>query len=73
MKFAFMGTGGHARSVYDIVKKKSIIFFDKEKKNFRVNNKVFKVIGDLELIKKYKKKNTKVLVTIGNNKIRKKY
>jgi len=73
MKLVFLGTGGHARSVYDIVKKKKIIFFDKEKKKFKVNNKIFKVISDSELIKKYKNKNTKVIITIGNNKIRKKY
>ena len=52
MKLAFLGAGGHARSVYDIVKKKNILFFDKEKKNIKINNKIFKVVNDLELIKK---------------------
>ena len=60
MKLAFLGTGGHAKSVYDIVKKKNILFFDKKKKFFKINNKVFKVNGDLELIKKYKKKKLKL-------------
>ena len=73
MKLAFLGTGGHAKSVYDIVKKKNILFFDKEKKIFKINNEVFKVISDLELIKKYKKRKIKVVITIGNNEIRKKY
>ena len=73
MKLAFLGAGGHARSVYDIVKKKNVLFFDKEKKNIKINNKIFKVVNDLELIKKYKKKKIKVLITIGNNEIRKKY
>ena len=31
MKLAILGTGGHAKSVYDIIKKK-IYFFDKNKK-----------------------------------------
>lgn len=72
MKLAFLGTGGHAKSVYDMVKKKNILFFDKEKKEFFVNNKKFKVISNLKLIEKYKK-NIKLVITIGNNKIREKY
>ena len=31
MTLAFVGTGGHAKSVYDLVKKK-IFFFDKKKR-----------------------------------------
>ena len=73
MTLAFVGTGGHAKSVYDLVKKKKILFFDKKKKEFIVNNKVFNVISDLEISKNYKKKITKIIITIGNNKIRKKY
>ena len=73
MKLAFLGTGGHARSVYDIAKKKNVIFFDKIKREFKVNNKIFKVTSDLVLNKKYKKKKIKFIITIGNNEIRKKY
>lgn len=73
MTIAFVGTGGHAKSVYDLVKKKKILFFDRKKKKFIVNNKVFNVISDLEISKKYRKKITKIIITIGNNKIRKKY
>ena len=57
MTIAFVGTGGHAKTVYDLVKKKKILFFDRKKKKFIVNNKVFNVISDLEISKKYRKKN----------------
>ncbi len=73
MTLAIFGTGGHAKSVYDIVKKKKIYFFDRERKIFKVNNKKFKIIGNLESIIDYKKNISKVVVTIGNNKIREKY
>ena len=36
MTLAILGAGGHAKSVYDIVKRKKIYFFD-EKKNFFQN------------------------------------
>ena len=35
MTLAIWGTGGHAKSIYDIVKTKKIYFFDKEKKNLK--------------------------------------
>ena len=73
MTLAIFGTGGHAKSVYDIVKNKKIYFFDKSKKILKINNKKFKVIGNHKLLIGYKKKISKVIVTIGNNKIRKKY
>jgi len=73
MKLAILGTGGHAKSIYDIVKKNKLIFFDKTKKNFKVSNRFFEVMGDHKLIKNHKKKISKVIVAIGNNEIRKKY
>ena len=73
MTLAFFGTGGHAKSVYDIVKKKKIYFFDKNKKILHVNKKKFKVIGDHNSMIFYRKKISKVIVTIGDNEIRKKY
>ena len=73
MTLAIFGTGGHAKSVYDIVKRKKIYFFDKSKKKFQVSNKTFKVIGDHKKMIAYKKKISKVIVAIGNNKIREKY
>lgn len=73
MKLAIIGTGGHAKSVYDIVKKKKIYFFDSIKKKFKVGNKNFKVTGNSKLIKNYKGKFSKVFIAIGNNKIRKSY
>ena len=54
-------------------KKKNVIFFDKVKREFKVNNKIFKVNSDLELNKKYKKRQIKIIITIGNNEIRKNY
>ena len=73
MVLAIFGTGGHAKSVYDIVKKKKVYFFDKTKKNFNINNKKFKVIGSHHSLIKNKKKISKVIIAIGNNRIRKKY
>ena len=73
MTLAILGTGGHAKSVYDIVKKRKIYFFDKIKKTFKVNNKKFKVIGNLNKIENYKSKIYNVIIAIGNNKIRKNY
>ncbi len=73
MTLAILGTGGHAKSVYDIVKKRKIYFFDKVKKNFKINYKTFKVIGTLNTMKRYKNKISNVVVAIGNNKIRENY
>ena len=73
MTLAILGTGGHAKSVYDIVKnKKKIYFFDKEKTIFKVGYKKFKVKSEHELLNGHKKEISKVIVTIGNNKIRQK-
>jgi len=73
MTLAILGTGGHAKSIYDIVKNKKVYFFDKVKKKFKVGNKFFKVIGNYKSINNYKKKISKVIVAIGDNKIRKNY
>ena len=73
MTLAILGTGGHAKSIYDIVKKQKIFFFDKSKKNFKVGNRIFKVTDSNVSIKNYKKKISRVIVAIGNNEIRKKY
>ena len=73
MTLAIFGAGGHAKSVYDIVKKKKIYFFDKDKKRFKVNNKIIKIIGCHDSMIKYRNKISKVIIAIGNNKIRKSY
>ena len=73
MSLAILGTGGHAKSIYDIVKNKKVYFFDKVKKKFKVGNKIFDVIGDHMSINNCKIKISKVVVAIGNNKIRKNY
>jgi sugar O-acyltransferase (sialic acid O-acetyltransferase NeuD family) len=73
MTLAILCTGGHAKSIYDIVKNKKVFFFDQKKFFFNVNNKNYKVMGNLESIKNYKKKISKVIVAIGDNKIREKY
>mgnify|MGYP006168712549 CR=1 FL=1 len=59
MTLAILCAGGHAKSIYDIVKNKKIYFFDDKKNFFKINNRKFKVIGNLESIKNYKKKNFK--------------
>ena len=57
MTLGILGTGGHARSIYDIIKKKKIIyFFDKNKTLFTAGNKRFKVQNESELLNIYKKK-----------------
>lgn len=73
MTIAILGAGGHAKSIYDILKKKKIYFFDRTKKIFRVGNRSFKVSGSDEIFKTYKKKISKVIVAIGDNNIRKNY
>ncbi len=73
MTLAILGAGGHAKSIFDIVKKKKIYFFDKTKKKLKVGNRTFKVIGNIRSIKNYKKKISKVIIAIGNNEIRKNY
>ena len=73
MTLAILGTGGHARSIYDIIKNKKVIFFDRNKKKFRLKNKVFKVTGNQNSMMQHKHKISKVLVAIGNNNIRRRY
>ena len=73
MTLAILGTGGHAKSIYDIVKNKKIYFFDRTKKEFKVGNKIFKVTDNNASITNYKKKISQVIVAIGNNIIRKNY
>ena len=36
MIIGILGAGGHAKSIYDIVKKKKIYFFDEKKKNLKL-------------------------------------
>lgn len=73
MTFAILGTGGHAKSIYDIVKnKKNIYFFDKKNKQFIVDNKKFTVKNEIDLLINYKRKISKIIIAIGNNKIREK-
>ena len=72
MTLAILGTGGHARSIYDIVKNnKKIFFFDKKMNLFNVGNKKFKVKCESELLNSRIKEISKVIIAIGNNKIRK--
>jgi len=73
MTLAILGTGGHAKSIYDIVKNnKRIYFFDKEINLFNVGNKKFRVKHESELLNSHIRGISKVIVAIGNNKIRKK-
>ena len=73
MTLAILGTGGHAKSIYDIVKTKTkIYFFDQKNKSFKVGAKKFIVKSNSSLIKIYKKKISEVIIAIGDNEIRKK-
>ena len=73
MTLAILGTGGHAKSIFDIVKnQKNIYFFDKEINLFNVGNKKFRVKRESKLLNSHIKEITKVIIAIGNNKIRKK-
>jgi|TARA_B110000483_G_scaffold227625_1_gene289583 sugar O-acyltransferase (sialic acid O-acetyltransferase NeuD family) len=73
MTLAILGTGGHAKSIYDIVKyNKKIYFFDKEINLFNVGNKKFRVKRESELLNSHIRGISKVIIAIGNNKIRKK-
>jgi sugar O-acyltransferase, sialic acid O-acetyltransferase NeuD family len=73
MTLAILGTGGHAKSIFDIVKnKKKIYFFDKQKKFLKLYKKKFIVTNDKLLIKNYKNKVSKIIVAIGDNKTREK-
>ena len=73
MTLAILGTGGHSKSIFDIVKnKKKIYFFDKQKKFLRFNKKKFDVKNEKLLIKNYKNKISKIIVAIGDNKTREK-
>lgn len=73
MTLIIFGAGGHAKSIYDIIKKKKIIFFDEKKKFFKVGNKTFKVKSNHHSFKLHEKKKYNVIIAIGNNKIRKLY
>jgi sugar O-acyltransferase (sialic acid O-acetyltransferase NeuD family) len=71
MTLAILGSGGHAKSIYDIVKNKNIYFFDKKKKFLKIGDKKLIVNNISDLINKYKKISN-VIVAIGDNEIRKK-
>ena len=71
MTLAILGSGGHAKSIYDIVKNKNIYFFDKKKKFLKIGDKKFIVNDISDLINKYKKISN-VIVAIGDNENRKK-
>ena len=71
MLLGILGSGGHAKSIYDIVKnKKTIYFFDNNKKKFKIGNKTINIKGNCKSIKNFKKI-SKVVVAIGNNYYRK--
>jgi len=73
MALAIYGTGGHAKSIYDLIKnKKKIYFFDEKKKLFKVANKKFTVIGGIKKLINSKIKISEVIVAIGDNQMRKK-
>ena len=68
MTFAIIGSGGHAKSIYDIIKNRArVTFFDNKKKIFEVGNKKF-IVKKYSNIKKHKI--TQAFVAIGDNKLR---
>ena len=73
MSLAIYGTGGHAKSIYNIIRNKNkIIFFDENHKYFKVGNKTFIVKGGIKKLLENKKKISEVIIAIGNNKVREK-
>ena len=73
MSLAIYGTGGHAKSIYNIIRNKNkIIFFDENHKYFKVGNKTFIVKGGIKQLLENKKKISEVIIAIGNNKVREK-
>ena len=73
MKQAILGTGGHAKSIYDIIKnKKNVNFFDKKNKFFKINNNKFIVKSEDILLNNYHNKISKIIIAIGDNKTREK-
>ena len=48
MTLAIYGTGGHAKSIFNLIKnKKKVIFFDEKNKYFKVGNKTYVVQGGI--------------------------
>ena len=73
MSLAIYGTGGHAKSIYNIIRNKNkIIFFDENNKYFKVGNKTFIVKGGIKKLLDNKKRISEVIIAIGNNKVREK-
>ena len=64
MTLGIIGTGGHAKSLYDIVKKKLKFIFLIKVKIFHVGNKKYTVISDIEIIKSKKKKFQNLLLQL---------
>ena len=57
MSLGIYGTGGHAKSVYDLIKNiKKLYFFDEKKNFFKVGSKLFDVEGGIKKILSNKKK-----------------
>ncbi len=73
MSVCIYGAGGHTKSIYDIIQNsKNIKFFDEKKKFFKVNNKTFKIYGNLKNLISNRKKFSKVFISLGDNKQRSK-
>ena len=70
MTLIIIGAGGHAKSIYDIIRNKKKVFFDKNKKKFKIGKKIMSVKSDYKSLNKFKK-NYKVVIAIGNNYFRK--
>tara|TARA_B100000989_G_scaffold298523_1_gene288252 strand:- start:2779 stop:3411 length:633 start_codon:yes stop_codon:yes gene_type:complete len=73
MTLAIYGTGGHAKSIFNLIKNKNkIIFFDDNNKYFKAGNKTYIVKGGIKKLLENKKKINEVIIAIGDNKIREK-
>ena len=73
MTLAIYGTGGHAKSIFNLIKNKNkVIFYDENNKYFKVGNKTYIVKGGLKKLLQSKKKINEVIIAIGDNKIREK-
>tara|TARA_B110000027_G_C16122313_1_gene303965 strand:+ start:8914 stop:9582 length:669 start_codon:yes stop_codon:yes gene_type:complete len=73
MFIAIYGSGGHAKSIYNLIKnKKKITFFDEKKKFLKIGSEIFSIKGGIKKLINEKNKISHVVIAIGDNEIREK-
>ena len=76
LKIGLFGAGGHSKVVYECIKsttKCKIDIFDDKKKYIKIGVKKLKIQGNFKDLIKNKNLYDSLFISIGNNKIRKKY